>query len=161
MFRKSPPMDQDFLEERLDRIEHQLQAVESRLPPAPPPLTDAQKLERAWRADNLSADERDFLTKAHQALRQNIKWGSELGLSWTTRLLLEKLSLRGHDATPTPQPAEELIAEAAAVTNLQEAEIKLIADAREWLSAFGDLPIEMREQLSRIIRLCFPERVRA
>ena len=132
------------IEARLDAIERRLAAFENRLPPEPP-KSFAELIERAWRAPSLTAEEADLLQRARTR-----------GLGWDDKITLELIARRASDKPV--KPAAELIAEAAEMRNLTEAETIVIAGARKWFETMGDLPQDLRNELQRTICLRFPER---
>jgi hypothetical protein len=137
------------IEQRLAAIERQLADHETRLPPKTRETIDAERLALAWRAPDLTTEEREFLRRC-RAMRS---------LGWGDRLELELIARRGLPK-PAPRPAADLIEEAAQVAQLTEHETDLIAAARKWLEKTGDVPDEMRLQLERTIYVRFPDRVR-
>jgi len=146
MKRKFPTVTDETvsdIEARLTAIEARLRDHESRLPPSPP-KTLAELLEAAWRANSLTADERDLLVR-----------GRTRGLDWNERIQLELIARRADDKPPV-KPEAELIEQASAAKHLTEAEAICIAGARQWLSAMGELPDELRQGLERIVFLRAP-----
>jgi hypothetical protein len=150
-------LDQD-LEERLAALERRVADHESRLPPKPR-ATDAELIEIAWRASGLTVEEREFLTRSFQGLRNRTP--GSIGLNWSDRLALEQLAARAPADPPPVQPIDQLLEDAAGVVHLSEREAGLITDARKWLAHCGSVPDGLREEIQRVVFLRFPERSRA